>query len=208
MPGTRKFLFGGVAIVAIVIGALSAQFMRREPVITLVSGTLLQPARVLPGFQLLDNHGQPYSQTRLLGQWSVVFFGFTHCPDICPTTLSMLSQVDKALADLPAKQRPQFVFISVDPKRDTPEQLNNYVSFFNPGFSGLTGEQAQIDVLTKALGVPVAIQDQGEGNYSMDHSAAIFVLNPQAQFAALFSAPHTVQTLSADLRSLIQQSSP
>ncbi|MGD9843690.1 MAG: SCO family protein [Steroidobacteraceae bacterium] len=209
MPNSRPLLLAGIAIVAIAVGAFTAQFMHRAPaVIELSSGTLLPSTKELPEFQLVDNHGQAYTRTQLAGHWSVVFFGFTNCPDVCPTTLSTLAQVDKALVDLPTTQRPQFVFVSVDPKRDTPQQMNNYVSFFNPAFVGLTGEQTQIDLLTKTMGVPVAIHNQDNGNYSVDHSAVVFLLDPQARMAAVFSPPHAAQALVDDVRKVVQRPTP
>jgi protein SCO1/2 len=204
MPRSRAPLFIGIAIVAMLVGALSAQFMRgTQPMLQLGNGTLLPTARAVPEFQLLDGHGQAFTHAQLTGHWSVLFFGYTSCPDICPTTLSTLAQVHQALANLATP--PQFVFISVDPKRDTPAQMNNYVNFFDPAFTGLTGEQTQIDLLTKALGVPVIIQDQGNDSYTVDHAATLFLLDPQARMTAIFSPPHTVATLAEDLRKIIQQ---
>ena len=199
-------MFAGIAIVAMVIGIWSAQVMHnRHPVPALGNGTLLQPPRPVPEFQMLDGSGQAFTRQQLLGHWSVLFFGYTSCPDVCPTTLSLLAQVNKTLSDLPDTQRPQFVFISIDPKRDTPAQMKNYVNFFDPAIIGLTGSQAQTDQLTSSLGVPVVIQDLGNGNYSVDHAATLFLLDPQARMTAIFSPPHTLQTLSSDLRKIIQQ---
>ncbi len=143
------------------------------------------------------------TQAQLQGRWSLMFFGFTNCPDICPTTLTLMAQVEKALSDLPSP--PQIVFVSVDPRRDTPAQVSNYIRFFSPSFVGLTGEQMQIDQLTKAMGVPVAIHDLGNGAYSVDHAATLFLLDPQARMTAIFSPPHTVETLSGDLRMVISK---
>ncbi len=199
-------MFAGIAIVAMVIGIWSAQFMHNShPAPVLGNGTLLQPPRPVPELQMLDSSGQAFTRQQLLGHWSVLFFGYTSCPDVCPTTLSLLAQVNKNLIELSVTQRPQFVFISIDPKRDTPAQMKNYVNFFDPGFIGLTGSQAQTDQLTSSLGVPVVIQDLGNGNYSVDHAATLFLLDPQARMTAIFSPPHTLQTLSSDLRKIIQQ---
>ncbi len=205
MSRSRAPIFAGIAILAILVGAMSAVFLRgsSQPAINLANGTVLPSARPLPSFQLVRSDGQPYTQAQLQGRWSLMFFGFTNCPDICPTTLTLMAQVEKALSDLPSP--PQIVFVSVDPRRDTPAQVSNYIKFFSPSFIGLTGEQAQIDQLTKAMGVPVAIHDLGNGAYSVDHAATLFLLDPQARMTAIFSPPHTVETLSDDLRMVISK---
>lgn len=205
MLKSRAPLFIGVAIVAILIGALSAQFMRGSDrrAINLSNGTLLPAGRAVPDFILVDSNNKPYTRTQLTGHWSVLFFGFTNCPDICPTTLSTLAQVEKALLDLPAAQRPQMVFVSVDPKRDTPAQVASYVKFFSPDFVGLTGEATRVEQFTRAMGVPVQMHDTGRDAYSVDHGATLFLIDPQAQMTAVFSPPHQVNTLAGDLRTVI-----
>ena len=205
MPKTRAPLYVGIAIVAILVGALSAQFVKvpRQPDLQLANGTLLPAPRAVPEFQLVDGSGNAYGHAQLTGHWSVLFFGYTSCPDICPITLTTLAQVDTQLADLPATQRPQIVFVSVDPQRDTPAQVGQYVKFFSPDFIGLTGEPGKIEPFTQAMGVPVAIHDSGNGAYTVDHAATLFLLDPQARMTAIFSPPHSVATLASDLRSVV-----
>jgi protein SCO1/2 len=207
MPKSRAPLFAGIAIVAILAGVMSAQFINgpHQPSIQLSSGTLL-PAREVPDFKLVDGAAQPYGRTQLNGHWSLLFFGYTSCPDICPTTLSTLAQVHQQLAHLHDSKRLQMVFVSVDPKRDTPAQVGQYVKFFNPDFAGLTGAPADIEQFTQAMGVPVAIHDSGDGAYAVDHAATLFLLNPQAQLVAVFSPPHVAASLVADLHAIINQS--
>jgi protein SCO1/2 len=117
----------------------------------------------------------------------------------------MLAQVEKLLADLPENQRPQVILVSVDPQHDTPEQLASYVRFFSPSFTGVTGTQESIESLTRSLGVPVAIRKDPniDGGYSVDHSAAIFVINPQGALRALFSTPHVPATIAEDYRRIL-----
>lgn len=205
MLKSRAPLFIGIAIVAMLAGALFAQFMRgsEQPPLSLSSGTLLPGGRDVPDFQLVDSNNQPFTRAQLSGHWSLLFFGFTNCPDVCPTTLTTLAQVEKALADLPEAQRPRMVFVSVDPKRDTPAQVDTYIKFFSPGFVGLTGEPSQIEHFTRAMGVPVQIHDAGNGAYTVDHAATLFLLDPQARMTAVFSPPHTTSTLAGDLRTAI-----
>ena len=203
---SRAPLYAGIAIVAIIAGFLSAQFSgssKPAPHVELKNGTWLAEARPVPEFNLVNQHNEPFTTQQLQGHWSILFFGYTNCPDVCPTTLATLAQVDKQLAGLPAAQHPQVVFVSVDPKRDTVAQLNNYVTFFNPAFIGVTGDQAQLDILTRGMGVPVAIHDDGQGSYTVDHAATIFLVNPSAQMAAVFSPPHEAGVLAGDIQTVI-----
>lgn len=195
-----------VAIVAIAGGVLLARAMLGGGSVgqlELVKATLLNPPRPLPGFTLTDHTGATFDQARLKDRWSLLFFGFTHCPDVCPTTLGMLAQTEKELAGLPAAQRPQIVLVSVDPQRDTPEQLASYVRFFSPSFTGVTGSQEAIDTFTRALGVPVAISALANGDYTVDHSAAIFLVDPNGALRALFSTPHSPAIIAADYRRIV-----
>jgi protein SCO1/2 len=159
----------------------------------------------LPQFALIDHRNQPFTSENLRGEWTFLFFGFTHCPDICPTTLQMLSQVAKGLSDLPEEQRARVVLISVDPKRDTPEQLSKYVSFFNPDFTGVSGSEAALNDFTRQLGVPVAISAGEAEAYTVDHSAAIFLIDPSGSIRALFSPPHSAQAIADDYRRVVKK---
>ena len=195
-----------VAIVAIASGMLLARSLlggSGSTQLGLAKATLLTPPRPLPEFELIDQSGATFDRSRLKQHWSLLFFGFTHCPDVCPTTLGMLAKTGKELANLPQDRRPQVIFISVDPKRDTPEQLAPYVKFFDPSFTGVTGSQEAIDDFTRALGVPVAISPTGNGDYTVDHSAAIFLIDPNGAMRALFSTPHTPAVIAADYRRIV-----
>ena len=118
-----------------------------------VSATVLRDAKPLPKFVLEDHFGNGFTNKNLKNQWSLVFFGYTHCPDICPTTLSLLNQVDQVLKKESDIDKPRIIFISVDPERDTIEQLTDYVTYFNPEFIGVTGSMENLQVLTKSLGI-------------------------------------------------------
>ena len=199
-----------LAIVAAIAGMLlSRALMQRaetSDTIALVSGTLLDPAKPLPQFELVDHQAQPFTNERLRDHWTFLFFGFTHCPDVCPTTLRMLSQVEESLADMEPQLRPRVTLISVDPKRDTPEQLAKYVSFFNPQFVGVTGSEEALNSFTRQIGVPVAITPSEDGTYTVDHSAAIFLIDPSGAIRALFSPPHSPQTIADDYRRVVKSS--
>lgn len=194
-----------VAIVAIAAGMLlSRALLDRSSAPTLARATLIDPARPLPPMAFIDQNGQPFGPEQLRGHWSILFFGFTSCPDICPTTLAMLAQVEKQLADLPAEQRPHIVLVSVDARRDTPERLAQYVKSFSPTFTGITaGDQAAVEEFALKMGVPVAISEQPGGNYTVDHSAAVFVVDPNGALRALSSTPHEVPIIAEDYRSIV-----
>lgn len=196
----------GVGILSIVVGALSAHWMlgRKESSLPeLSAGTAIAPPRALPPMHFVDHEQHPFDAKRLQGHWSFMFFGFTNCPDVCPTTLAMLAQVEKQLADLPKAQQPQVVFVSVDPERDTPEKIASYVKFFSPEFTGITATPSEIAAFTTAMGVPVAINKTPDGSYTVDHSGAVFVIDPQGEWSALFSPPHQAKLIAADYRTLI-----
>lgn len=194
-----------VAIVAATAGALLARSAfdgARVPQAAMTAGTLLEPPRPLPALSLVDQSEQPFTLERLRNRWTFLFFGFTNCPDVCPATMGVLKQLEASLQDLPANERPQVVLVSVDPERDTPQQLASYVRFFSPSFTGVTGTQEALDSFTRALGVPVAISKR-DGNYSVDHSAAIFLIDPGTNLRALFSTPHEPARIGADYRRIV-----
>src|SRR5688500_18719359 len=180
--------------------------MSRPPGVSqaaLTACTMLQPPRPIESVVLVDLNGKAFDAARLKNRWTLLFFGFTNCPDVCPATLTMLAQIEKKLQDIPASQRPQIAMVSVDPKRDTPEQLKKYVGFFSPTFLGITGSAENIDAFTRSMGVPVAIQKLPGGGYTVDHSAAIFLIDPNGATHALFSTPHDTTKIAADLRRIV-----
>lgn len=203
-------LAAAVGIVAIAAGMLlSRALLDRSSGPTLAKATLIDPARPLPPMAFIDQDGRPFGAEQLRGHWSILFFGFTSCPDVCPTTLALLSQVEKKLADMPTEQRPHVVLVSVDAKRDTPERLSQYVKSFSPTFTGVTaGDQAAVEAFALKMGVPVAISEQPGGNYTVDHSAAIFVVDPNGALRALSSTPHEVPLIAEDYRALVAAQPP
>jgi len=161
----------------------------------LASGTWLPEAKPVIDFQLTDTAGRLFTRRDLAGAPSLVFFGFTHCPDVCPTTLLKLAQVRRhtAIAGL------RVLFISVDPQRDTPPQLGQYVHAFDPQFQGLTGDPGTIKRLAANFGVAMSRVELPGGDYTMDHSAVVFVLDDAARIVAIFTPPFDVAALGADL---------
>jgi len=148
--------------------------------------TIVYPKpRTLPLFKLLDSKGQPFSNEQLTGKWSVMFFGYTHCPDICPTTIAALARVADKLAPEISKQV-QFIFISIDPERDSSALLHDYMSFFRPDFLAATGDEQQLQQLTMSLGA-MYMKVPTENGYNMSHSSSLFIINPQGQRHGIIS---------------------
>jgi len=185
-------------------GLLAVRFSSPRPPATLANGTLLAPARPLADFSLIDNQGRPFGPANLRGHWSLMFFGYTQCPDFCPATLTTLAVVERQLRAAKAAPPPQVIFVSVDAKRDTPAQLNRYVPNFDPEFIGLTAaDQASIEAIAKRWGVVAAVQSAANGDYSVDHSDAIFVIDPDGNLAAILTGPFTVDALQSDFRRIV-----
>jgi len=170
----------------------------------LTTATLLSQPRQLINFHLIDDHGKPFTNNNLQGQWSLLFFGFTHCPKICPTTLSLLNKVTQQLVR--NKSKITVIFISVDPQRDSPRRMRQYLAHFNRQFVGVTGSQQQLDRLSKHLNIAYRkIMPQGElqKNYNVEHSSAVLLINPRGQWVALFTAPQSSRTMAKDLQYII-----
>ena len=164
----------------------------------LTSGTWLPQPRPVPEVSLIDQSGKPFTTQSLEGHPTLMFFGFTHCPDVCPTTLARLAQVVK-VANVPDLK---VLLVSVDPERDTPQLLEHYVHAFSPDFGGVTGKPEEIQRLAKEFGVAIAKVDLGGGEYTVDHSAVVMLLNRRGQRVALFTPPYEVASVAADLHSV------
>jgi protein SCO1 len=162
----------------------------------LASGTWFPSPRPVGALSLTAHTGAAFTARELKGHPTLVFFGFTHCADVCPTTLARLAEIKKtaALPDL------RVLFVSVDPGRDTPAVLAPYVHAFDPDFIGATGDAREIKRLAQKFGVAVARVDLPGGDYMMDHSAAVFLLNRDAQIVAVFTPPFEVSPFAKDLR--------
>ena len=198
-----------LAVIALIGGIVAASFLigtervSPEP----VNATWLRAPRPLPEFELVSHSGQVFNKESLNGNWSILFFGFTNCPDVCPTTLGTLNRVVGAIVAR-GKRQPRVVFVSVDPMRDTVKKMAAYVPYFNSDFIGLTGDLADVQALTRELGVAVsyapvesagAEQDDGEQqNYTVDHSTTLFLVDPDGRLSGIFSAPHITEQIVDD----------
>ncbi len=170
-----------------------------------LQATVFPNALALPEFSLTDQDGNPLGREELRGQWSALFFGFTHCPDICPVTLQQLAVARTRMsADRGENELPAIVFVSVDPERDDAQALSDYVAAFGPDVVGATATLRELDKLTKPLGIFHARQPNPDGGYAVEHSAAIVVINPLAEYHAVFSAPHDIDSLAHDLTLMME----
>ena len=162
-------------------------------------------AREVPAFELDRADGGKLTNADLKGAWTLLFFGYTHCPDVCPTTLVTLQQMEKLLAKEPAAAPVRVVFVSVDPARDTPKALSDYVGYFSKAFVAATAEDASLQALASAVGVVFIKSPQPGGDYTMDHTASLLVTDPQARLHALFRPPFDAAAIAADLRQLAKE---
>lgn len=166
-----------------------------------VNGLYLhQTPRNFGEIDLMDHNGQLFTRQRFEGKWSLVFFGFTHCPDVCPTTMAFMNEFVSSLEGTEVADT-QVIMVSVDPARDTVLQLASYVPYFNPGFIGLTGEFLEVHRFATALNTPFRkVPGQGE-NYQVDHSANIVLINPRGDYHGFFKAPLDLAKMKVTYRS-------
>ena len=189
-------VFAGVLVIA--AGVLLALALRETP--RGAAGTALASAIGGP-FQLIDQNGKPFSDADLKGKWHLIFFGYTHCPDACPTALNEMSL---ALDRLGMKRdEVGVVFITVDPERDTPDALKSYVQSFDAPIVALTGSSEAVAQAAKAYRVFYAKHPRPDGDYDMDHSAVIYVMNPEGRFTATFTPDSSADAIVQRLQKLI-----
>ena len=160
--------------------------------------TVLDNPMSLSDFNLTADDGSNFNLETLKGNWSLLFFGYTHCPDVCPLTLHQLGQANKAL-DESMTELPNIIMVSVDPDRDSIEILHQYVNSFSQKVIGVTGFLDEINKLTSQLGIFYKINKEEGENYSVNHSAAVIMINKNAEFHAVFSAPHSTEHFVTDL---------
>jgi protein SCO1/2 len=193
-----------LAVIAVVIGGfvyrISLPRVMTETEMKINNLYLLETPRDIGEFALIDHHGKPFDPARLEGRWSLIFFGFTYCPDICPTTMAFLNQFIGSLEGTEAEDT-QVVMISVDPGRDSVEQLASYVPFFNPDFIGVTGDFLDIHRFATALNTPFRkVVGEGE-DYQVDHSANVVLINPRGDYHGFFKAPLDLAKMKLTYRS-------
>ena len=185
--------------IAAVLGAfLTGAAMLVAAVLYVLPGETTRPSSVGGPFRLLDHNGGGVTEANFKGRPFLVFFGFTHCPDICPTALFEMSEVLKRLGS--DADKTAALFISVDPERDTPEKLKDYVSSFHPRVFGLTGTPAEIEAVTRAYRAYAKKVPLDGGGYTMDHSAIVYLMDKDGRFVAPFNLKRSAEQAAADLK--------
>jgi protein SCO1 len=201
-----------VAFVAIVLGAFLYSVLR-EPLLDDATlreqGTFILPTpRDIAPFALVDTRGEAFDNSRLLGHWSLLFFGYTSCPDICPVTLSVLAQMEKKLAD--GKDRDlldqlEVYLISIDPERDSADALGKYLGAFSPRFTGVTGSRDAIAALATQLNVAFMKVPADNGSYVIDHTGNVVVVNPKGHYHAFIKLPRDPDHVLLAYRSMARK---
>jgi protein SCO1/2 len=209
MTRTQKTVFILVAIVALVLGltvnrVLSGKGQGDQTALIDAGIILLPQSREVPNLKMTDQDGQPVSLDALKDKWTLLFFGYTFCPDICPTTLAQLRQVK---SDLPKEVADQLriVLVSVDPNRDTPQQLKTYLGYFDKQFVGLSAPVETIQKLANAVSIPFIPADTSKPNYTVDHSGNLALLGPDGTQRGFIRAPLNNQKLIEQLPVLVQR---
>lgn len=195
----RNLIVGIALGVALSAGILVAMKTINVAPNRISTATVLPSKSALPEFSALDHNGTAITEKIFKGRWNLVFFGFTHCPDVCPLTLQVLAAAQKQLRDNNESLLPRIVLVSVDPERDSPERMARYIGNFGDDILGITGDLEQIKVLASGLFVFFEKRISDDENYSVDHSAVVLVIGPDGQVHAIFGTPHKIENFTNDL---------
>lgn len=190
------------AIIALLLGVALQQHRAHTDTRPTLHGTLLDTPREIPAFQLIGIDDHPFNNQSLKGQWTLLFFGFTHCGSICPTTLAEINHMVQLLN--PSIQKPRIVLITVDPKEDTLARLKTYVTSFNPTFYGARGTNNATKRLADSLGVAYATVTRN-GHQDIEHTGTLILFNPKGQLTAFFTMPHRAAWLASDYQALLTE---
>ena len=210
MTRTQKTVFILVALIALVLGLTINKVLsgkgQGDPTALIDAGIILLPqSRTLPALQMTNQDGQPVMVNELKGKWSLLFFGYTFCPDICPTTLAQLRQI-KSVLPADAVDKLQIILVSVDPHRDTPQQLKQYLGYFDPQFIGLTPTSVEeLQKVANAVSIPFIPADTSKPNYTVDHSGNLAVIGPDGTQRGFIRAPLNNAKLVAQLPVMLKR---
>jgi protein SCO1/2 len=187
---TRRMTVAAVALgITVLISFLVTRYFAYQNVQENFYGQALVPAKQAFDFRLVDQDGRGFQLSQLRGKVVLFSFGFTHCPNVCPTTLSDLAKIYRALP-ANAQKAVQVVFVTVDPKRDTPAMMKDYVPYFDSSFIGLTGTESQIDAAVKAYGAYYELVHDSASNpdqYTVNHSAITYLISPDGKWRLLYN---------------------
>ena len=190
-----------IVLIAAVAAGLMVSRTLLDQSLDLRAASVFPTPRMLNDFEIETADGEPFTQEALKGQWTLMFFGFTNCPDICPDTLASLAQSMDSLRLMKQDTLPQVVFVSVDPERDQGDLLADYVAWFDESFLAVTGDDPALEQLTRQLGV-IYVRDEADPNtgfYNVDHSAAVMIIDPEGRLFGRFGHPLNPEAVTADL---------
>ena len=196
----RRLALVAAALTAAVLGVATWVYLDASPNRALeINGYVLAQPRALPAVELVDEHTERFLSADFAGHWSFLYFGYTYCPDVCPLTLVTLASLEGQLAAEQPAARIEYYLVSVDPQRDTPERLREYVAYFDSNFRGLSGSPRALAALTQATETLFDVpEDQDADNYLVSHSSNIVLLDPAGDVHAVFTPPHDPARLAAD----------
>lgn len=192
-------LWAGTAALAVGVWLGFSAFRHSAEPPLVISGIYFAEPKAVEDFVLTAQDGRPFTRHDLEGRWSFLYFGYTHCPDACPLTLTQLNLVQRSLTQQGLDGDTSYYFVSVDPRRDTPERLGKYAAYFNPKFRGVTGNSRELSHLAKQFGIFFQLNDQQDQvNYTVDHSSVVVLTDPQARLRAVFTHPDQAGTMVDD----------
>lgn len=210
---TKRFfvMLGGALLVGAALAVLAMAAIRSPWLLSSAPDTdrgppelknvLLPSPNPIKVFSLRDDNGRRFDLDRLRGRWTLMFFGYTSCPDICPTTLATLRDLAELLEE---RDEVQYVFVTVDPSRDDPERIGDYLDYFDPDFVGVSGEPADIEAFMKQLNV-AAVRREAEDSdsYTFSHTSAVMLIDPEARLLGAFSPPHKASRMAEHFQTLV-----
>lgn len=202
-PWIRRIVIAELALIVLVLIVTGWFYWQSRAARTAFNGMLLDPPQDVPAVRLQGSDGQAHALTDFRGKVTIVFFGYTHCPDVCPMTASTVTRARELLGN--QADRTQFVFVSVDPERDTPERLASYLAKYDSSYIGLTGDEQAIQELATAFGVHYAkVQSTSALGYLVEHTASTFVLDREGRLRAVLPFGLTPEQMASDLRTLLR----
>ncbi len=209
MTRIQKTVFIAAGIVALLLGLITSQLLfkhgTQDQAALNDAGIILLPqSRALPALSMIDQNGEALALDGLKHQWTLMFFGYTFCPDICPTTLAQIKQIRSELPK-DAAERMRVVLVSVDPNRDTPQQLKQYLGYFDKTFIGLTAPVPELQKLASAVSIPFIPADTSKPNYFVDHSGNLALIGPDGTQRGFIRAPLNNQKLVRQLPGLLER---
>lgn len=197
----RAIAFTAVLISGVILAILVILVVKPSELPEIETGTLLEQPSLLPEINLVDHHGEAITRSDLTGKWSLLFTGFTSCPDICPATISVLSQLNEKLHAGGTEIR--MILLSIDPERDTPEVLSQYIELFGGQITGITGSLSGVEKFCNEIGMSFIHMPTSNGRYTIEHSGAIVLIDPLARIAGYFRPPFNTESMAADLQAIV-----